>query len=184
MITKEQIKIGLDSGVVKLVVDPMEHGTVCQIGENWFYFGGLTAEEMSPDEYRRDIPQETIVDEIFSVLNDFRERPEFIDEYRYYDAMLSESIPKPNVKSLLSINFFDDVDKETYTCTQYLILVLGNFETESLQDSFASFAESDLSALPYHEWVKRVLDAEHYDWKYILPNQKIPACDRFESLFI
>ena len=51
MITKEKIKAGLHEGAVRLITDPnMESGTVCQIGELWFYFGGETAEDMTPQE--------------------------------------------------------------------------------------------------------------------------------------
>ena len=43
-ITKEDIANGITDGIVRFIVDPnMEEGTVCEIGENWFYFGGQTA---------------------------------------------------------------------------------------------------------------------------------------------
>ena len=38
--------------VGSFITDPnMGYGTVCKIGDYWFYFGGITAEEMEPDEY-------------------------------------------------------------------------------------------------------------------------------------
>ena len=92
MITKEKIKMGLADGVVKLVTNPtFETGTVCQIGENWFYFGGETADDMSPDEYIAKIPTSDIVREIYDVLDDFKNSGEFMDEYLYYDRVLDES---------------------------------------------------------------------------------------------
>lgn len=93
MITREMIRLGLERGLVKLIVDPnMESGTVCQIGDNWFYFGGATAEEMGPYEYKKSIPVEDIVNEIFEVLVSFHMDEGFYDEYRYYDAFLTEHL--------------------------------------------------------------------------------------------
>lgn len=72
MITREMLRLGLERGLVKLIVDPnMESGTVCQIGDNWFYFGGATAEEMGPHEYKNTIPIDDIINEIFEVLVSF-----------------------------------------------------------------------------------------------------------------
>lgn len=91
MITREMLRLGLERGLVKLIVDPnMESGTVCQIGDNWFYFGGTTAEDMGPHEYRNTIPVDEIVNEIFEVLVSFHMDEGFYDEYRYYDAFLTE----------------------------------------------------------------------------------------------
>lgn len=93
MITREMIRLGLEGGLVKLIVDPnMESGTVCQIGDNWFYFGGATAEEIGPYEYRRCIPTEDIVNEIFETLVSFHVDEGLCDEYRYYDAFLTEHL--------------------------------------------------------------------------------------------
>ena len=45
-ITKDMIKRGYEQGLIKLVIEPnMKSEVVCQIGDNWFYFGGITAEE-------------------------------------------------------------------------------------------------------------------------------------------
>ena len=76
------------------MVDPnAESGTVCQIGDNWFYFGGLTAEELSPEEYIKNVPEADIVREIYEVLEDFRKsESDLSDEYQYYDAVLSEAL--------------------------------------------------------------------------------------------
>ena len=88
-ITKDEIKNGLRKGFVKLVTDPnMESGTVCQIGDNWFYFGGPTAEDMTPEEYRKNIPEEDIVNEIFDTLDAFRKDRYFLGEYEYYASLL------------------------------------------------------------------------------------------------
>lgn len=45
MITKDMIEKGMKCGAVLLTVDPNANfGTVCTIGNGWFYFGGETAE--------------------------------------------------------------------------------------------------------------------------------------------
>lgn len=92
MITKEMVCDGIRSGNVLFVVDPhMESGTVCKIGDYWFYFGGETAEEMQPAEYLRAVPMDDIVDEVYDTLEGFRmNREEFKDEYAYYEAYLIE----------------------------------------------------------------------------------------------
>lgn len=88
LITKEKIKAGLRDGVVRLVTDPnMESGTVCQIGEFWFYFGGETAEDMTPEEYMKCIPIDDIANEIFDALDSFK-KDDFEDEYAYYAEVL------------------------------------------------------------------------------------------------
>lgn len=90
-ITKSEIEKGLQCGYIRLIVDPnMESGTVCLIGEHWFYFGGLTAEELSPREYFREVPISDIADEIFCALTSFRNDSNFIHEYLYYCCWLNE----------------------------------------------------------------------------------------------
>lgn len=96
MITRKQVKEGISRGVIKFVIDPnMNHGTVCAIGNSWFYFGGLTAEEEGPHEYLAHVPIDDIAQDIFNVLDEFRTLDEFIDEYNYYESILDEAnIPK------------------------------------------------------------------------------------------
>lgn len=91
-ITKDLIDAGIKSGTVQFVVDPnMDHGTVCKIGDAWFYFGGLAAEEANPDDYIRNTPREDVVREIYDVLEDFRSSAEFEDEYMYYLSVLTSA---------------------------------------------------------------------------------------------
>ena len=99
MITKQMISQGLKEGCVNLIVDPnMQSGTVCKIGEYWFYFGGLTAEELEPDEYEKEIPHEDLVDNIADVLEAFRE--DYADEYNYYEAYLQEKLAQKKIPAL------------------------------------------------------------------------------------
>lgn len=89
-ITSGQIKSGIRNGTIRLIIDPaMGSGTVCQIGEHWSYFGGLTAEEEYPEEYQKNVSEEDIVREITEALGDFREP--FPEEYLYYYCILRES---------------------------------------------------------------------------------------------
>lgn len=97
MISAKQIREGIDNGVVRFIVDPnMQSGTVCTIGDSWFYFGGETAEAETPKDYLEHVPVEDIVGEIMDVLNDFYAHSDtFGDEYRYYEAILREQSAKP-----------------------------------------------------------------------------------------
>lgn len=91
MITKQMIAEAYDKGIAKLVASPNEDGTVCQIGDNWFYFGGETAEGVAPEVYETAVPMNDIIDEIFAVLGDFQKSgDELLDEYKYYECYLKE----------------------------------------------------------------------------------------------
>lgn len=92
MITKEMIKQGIDQGVIKFIIDPnIDEGTVCRIGEGWFYFGGVTAEGMNPEEYLKEVSVNDIVDEIYRVLKDNSGRM-LKSERKYYEAYLVETL--------------------------------------------------------------------------------------------
>ncbi|MCM1236683.1 MAG: hypothetical protein NC489_41935 [Ruminococcus flavefaciens] len=92
MITRNDVEKGYKDGAVRLIESPHGDGTVCRIGENWFYFGGLTAEEHSPKEYEKYVPKEDIIQEIYDTLDDMRsDEDTFGDEYRYYEAVLAEA---------------------------------------------------------------------------------------------
>ena len=94
MITYEMIKEGFKAGIVQYVTDPnMGRGTVCKIGQCWFYFGGLTAEEESPESYLRNVPIEDVLRDVFIALNSFINSGEcFEDEYSYYEYVLGEGL--------------------------------------------------------------------------------------------
>lgn len=89
VITTELILSGIKERLITFGVDPnMGSGTVCRIGDGWFYFGGFTAEEMNPDEYLANVPMEDIVREIHETLDEFSRDEELRDEYEYYKAVL------------------------------------------------------------------------------------------------
>lgn len=92
MITKEMIRKGYEKKVIELVMSPHGDGVVCQIGSYWywFYFGGLPAEEAeSVQTYRDSVDLDTILSEIYQVLEEMGDDP--MDcEYSYYEAVLAE----------------------------------------------------------------------------------------------
>lgn len=91
LITKEMIKKGYNQNLIKLILSPHNDGIVCQIGDNWFYFGGQTAEEFDDvEEYKSVMLTSDIIKDIYEVLKEFK--TEFEDEYLYYYAYLKENL--------------------------------------------------------------------------------------------
>ena len=89
MITPEMIRDGLKFGAVAIIDSPNGDGAVCQIGESWFYFGGMEAETQTGEEYVANTPEEDVVRKICDALYSFRETPEtYGDEYEYYERTL------------------------------------------------------------------------------------------------
>lgn len=115
-IAKEVIQAGLKAGLIRLETDPnMGSGTVCAIGDNWFYFGGTTAEEMDPSEYVKNVPEEDIVFSIYDVLEDFGKHEDFRDEYLYYAYFLQERLDMFDKHKHL-MRYFDAVDVVCNSC--------------------------------------------------------------------
>ena len=135
MITKEMVRDGFRRGHIRLVVDPnMDHGTVCQIGDHWFYFGGETAEGMQPEEYLQAVPAKDIVDEVFEALDDFRlSGEELEDEYAYYEEYLIERM-EPNIDTL------QERDAELERLWDEFADVPMNPETEEMEEPFLHFS--------------------------------------------
>ena len=85
------VKKMIEDGLMSKVIIPRlnENGLVAEIGENWFYFGGIEFEFTDP----RDIPFSVLVEEIKEALDDFIKHPDiFEDEYMYYYYYLCEHI--------------------------------------------------------------------------------------------
>lgn len=101
MITEDMVREGIRNGSVRFVRDPnMDHGTVCQIGDNWFYFGRLKAEELDPDEYITEMPEDDVAALVFDALEQIRNDGAFDDEYAYYEAYLTERRVTSNMDTL------------------------------------------------------------------------------------
>lgn len=89
MIDKKAIKNAIQNKIIRFEVDPnMGNGTVAFIGDSWFYFGGHEAEDMSPEEYTKNVPVDDIVDEIYDTLESFNGNADYQDEYDYYIYMI------------------------------------------------------------------------------------------------
>lgn len=88
MITMKLLSSAYAAGDIQIIDSPVNDGCVCQIGDNWFYFGGLTAEEMTAVEYLRQVPTTDILFEIYETLRELR--IEYPDEYVYYELHLQE----------------------------------------------------------------------------------------------
>lgn len=100
-ITKDIIRQGLSSGYIKLINCPQSTAeTVCQINNNWFYFGGQTAEGLLPEDYKKVVPFESIVDEIYNTLEAFRQSDwdEYKEEYAMYESYLRSIYELPKFK--------------------------------------------------------------------------------------
>lgn len=94
-IEAEDILTGILMGAVKFVTDRNTgYGTVCSIGDDWFYFGGQTAEEESPEEYLRNVPLSDTINSILEVLDVFGMCRDTADEYAYYASVLKEAKAK------------------------------------------------------------------------------------------
>lgn len=94
-ITKEMVSEGYETGLISLILSPNSDGIACKIGDNWFFFGGQTAEEYNcVEDFVAEIPKDTIIDEIFEVLEAFSEEDDGLDEYLYYKYFLEENLGK------------------------------------------------------------------------------------------
>ena len=90
-ITRKMIEKAYEEGLVKIIDSPHDDGTVCKIGEYWFYFGGETEAEMTASEYIANVSKENIINEIITVLDDFYGDETFEDEYGYYFAIINHN---------------------------------------------------------------------------------------------
>lgn len=96
-ITIRTIMTGFELGVVELIKNPqLQTGTVCKIGEHWFYFGGKTAEEYEPEEFWCVSCPSDIFREVADAINNLTDET----EYSYYKAFLGEQIAKRNIRKL------------------------------------------------------------------------------------
>lgn len=134
MITEDMVREGIRNGSVRFVRDPnMDHGTVCQIGDNWFCFGRLKAEELDPDEYVKATPEADVVGLICNTLDEFRKSGEtFEDEYAYYEAYLNEQRAK-------AIPTLKERDKRLEQLWAEFADVPMDPETEEMEEPFLHF---------------------------------------------
>lgn len=90
MITQKMIRTGIANGTIMFAPDPNANnsGTVCKIGEYWFYFGGHLAEQLDPSDFLEVTRMRDNITDIFNVLESFK--TDSPTEYAYYEAVLNE----------------------------------------------------------------------------------------------
>lgn len=92
MITPKMVKDGYEAGQIRIIDSPNGDGAACQIGDNWFYFGGHMAECETADSYVQKVPKDDIAREVYEALDDFWNCGDenLMDEYLYYELYLEE----------------------------------------------------------------------------------------------
>lgn len=135
MITREQIRVGIEQGVVRFIVDPnMEHGTVCEIGEHWFYFGGETAEAENPVELLKNADISEVVNSVVEALKGIEQLDDY--EYGYYEAVLKENA---HVGRWKSFDTLAERDEKLEALWKKFDDVPMNPETECIEEDFLHF---------------------------------------------
>lgn len=98
MLNLEQVEKAIEKGIITFITDPnMNEGTVCSIGEYWFYCWTTTSmneffTDHSPKEIISTIPTTFLALLVFVVLEEFRNTPDFVDEYNYYNSYIIEQL--------------------------------------------------------------------------------------------
>lgn len=119
-ITKKMIQDGIKRGIVQIVKNPLQaHGSVCQIGEHWFYFGGYTADDEDPEEFLANSFTDSTIDDIYDAVEGFNDSDDesMYDEYCYYLCYLKE-----NLREYDDINITDRKCK-SLTDSDYIKLI-------------------------------------------------------------
>ena len=140
VITKKMVIEGYNQGLIRLILSPNGDGIACQIGDNWFYFGGITAEEYdNVAEYKEIMLTNDIVTEIYDVLCDFK--TEFEDEYLYYYYYLMENL-KGETEYRFKVSLCDGMwASGTYT-------VKAESESEAQEKALTEICDKLYRALP------------------------------------
>ena len=140
IITKNMVIEGYNQGLIRLILSPNGDGIACQIGDNWFYFGGITAEDYNDIEaYKKAIPALDIVKEIYITLKEFEEIYE--DEYLYYYYYLKENL-KGETEYRFKVSLCDGMwASGTYT-------VKAASESEAQEKALTEICDKLYSALP------------------------------------
>ena len=90
-IYNESAKHAYDIGKLRFILSPNDlKETVCKIGDNWFYFGGMDAENRSPSEYLSKVGFNKAIDEVCDYLNYHHKKMDH-EEFDYYAAVIDES---------------------------------------------------------------------------------------------
>ena len=169
---------GYDAGIVRIIDSPHGDGAVCQIGDNWFYFGGQTAERETAASYVRAVPRDDIVRSIYEVLEDFRrESGTFGNEYMYYEAILrewQESIrdSKPSLPYILEFHY-ESIDSDPDTLIWIAFAnPLSSKQVSELEDSITSYLDS-VPDWEMEKLINDVLSEAGYEFIILSPDLTI-----------
>lgn len=132
IITKDMIIRGYNQLLINLILSPHDDGIACQIGDNWFYFGGSTAEAFDDVcKYKEEINEADIITEIYDVLCEFK--TEFADEYLYYYYYLMENLKADKTENKLKIKLSDGRE---------LVAEVNNYDGENIE--LCVYVESEI----------------------------------------
>lgn len=93
------LKQAYEEGIVKLIDSPNDDGTVCEIGEHWFYFDMIHGEDFFSVNYKENFTTNYILDRIYDVLESMRFFPDdYGTEYAYYESYMLEHLKASNKK--------------------------------------------------------------------------------------
>ena len=106
IITRKAIRKGLEQGVI--ILESPDNEVICRIGDYFFFFAGSEGEGVTAEEYRENVPESEIIDEIYSAITSFREHGH--DEYAYYAAYIEEN---------LTVSPLELTEEETSTFKDY-----------------------------------------------------------------
>ena len=99
MITKQDLKMLFDKGQMQFGPDPALGSIACyiwygmhysQANGNWFWFGGMEADECTASEYLENVGFDECCEEAARVINEFRTGSDS-DEYEFYKAIIEEA---------------------------------------------------------------------------------------------
>lgn len=98
MITKTQIEYAYNIGVISLIDSIDCEGVECAFGAMKFAIGGHEGEKMTAKEYMEAIPAEDIVEEIFNMVESFRNSgtEESIFTYFFLERYMEDNCFKRN----------------------------------------------------------------------------------------
>ena len=190
MITLDMVKAGYEAGLINLV-DGRRYsgdGVVCSIGDNWFYFGGQTAEEYTDvEKYKSDIPKGDIIQSIFEVLEQFSTADGFEDEYLYYESVLRENGILPGFEKNDSVSLWGRLGVQIdLTPEEFEILKQNDKAAKELLISLVQsdrcflYGESYFPPEPNEEYI---FDSLEFDVDY-QPLQKAQYIEKDERMFI
>lgn len=105
MITREMVEQAYEEDIIKLIDSPNDDGTVCEIGDHWFYFDMIHGEDFFSVSYKENFTTGYILDRIYDALESMRLCPDdYSSEYAYYESYILVWLD-PKHKKLTQMRF-------------------------------------------------------------------------------